>query len=112
MATLQHPRSFVAAQHKSGHSRVNRCGLVGLASHDTFQMNFLKKAATCILAVCCVITAENELRTNTSSIVEQPELYMSLKADRAKHERSFLPVSKNVTVCGLFFSPLAVICAS
>lgn len=34
-ATLQHPLSFVTAQHKSGHWRVNRCGLMGLGSHDT-----------------------------------------------------------------------------
>lgn len=46
MATLQHPLSIVAAKHKSGHSRVNRCGLMGLASRD-FPNEF-KKSAACI----------------------------------------------------------------
>lgn len=46
MATLQHPLSIVAAKHKSGHSRVNRCGLLGLASRD-FPNEF-KKSAACI----------------------------------------------------------------
>lgn len=36
------PSLFVAAKHKSGHSRVNRCGLMGLASHDASQTNFKK----------------------------------------------------------------------
>lgn len=39
VAGLQHPLSFVTAKHKSGQSRVNRCGLMGSVSHDTSQMN-------------------------------------------------------------------------
>ena len=49
MATLQHPLSFVAAKHKSGHSRVNRCGLMGLASRD-FPNEF-KKSAACVFFI-------------------------------------------------------------
>lgn len=55
VATLQHPLSFVTAKHKNGHSRVNRCGLIGLASRDTSQINSKRQQLVFLAASMAIV---------------------------------------------------------